>query len=585
MLKITHLIVDENYNIAGLTCEGRGRDFGEIHNDAMHKDIALSHLREIRFSNDQISVTENGITAVNGFKLNKLGMKMWVGGSSVDISNEITLVSRYVHKNENIGFGVTIGTNPMEQRFTYDNLIRLCNIFKPTNFVIRIGANGKAFIAGKSGTSISDLPAHKIKVAEKVSKRVTTAGVSVGPNTGTTLINKVDIFDLYEFITLSGGYIINFESTKYSAKTGAVGAYKIFTPEKMGEIGVPRLDFHASKFNINCNFKKLGKVKVVMDNGDEHEISTFIFRKKSIYYNGKNHLSKLGIVIPEAAEEEFINKFGRSMSVIEISNSNDGIVDLINNTVGGNNKVYSADTSKIAMITDEKIDSCILSTADLYMKVVEYCTTKSIHKYLSGLVRELKKAHPELDTGIQIRETFKMFNAEEQKKLVDCGLDLYTGRFNLPGTENVDSGKVGSDSVAEAIIEIAYNIDEINADKITYNQIANYDDPTVVGADKVPGFLTAIVDEFRGYGDPQKRFEKAVEMLTKTEIHNSNVKRDLWLHKCAMYIKSRGAGLHGHDRDNWELNTKKRMKKAKCYSCKAPGCESMYVAVSNIDLV
>ena len=182
MVKLTHLIVDTNYRLIGFVAEGKAREFGELGNSKICRPVTLKYLFDTNFNNKQISMSRGTIIEKAGFKLNDLHMLMLQGGEYKDIDNTITLTKRYVKDNENIGFDVTLGTGN-NGKFTYENVLRLCSIFNPTNFVIRIGKDNKKFIAGKAGYPLSDLPVEEMG-GHIEAKRTRPAAKKVGDITG-----------------------------------------------------------------------------------------------------------------------------------------------------------------------------------------------------------------------------------------------------------------------------------------------------------------------------------------------------------------------------------------------------------------
>lgn len=569
MIKLTHLIVDTNYRLIGFVAEGKAREFGELGNSKICRPVTLKYLFDTNFNNKQISMSRGTIIEKAGFKLNDLHMLMLQGGEYKDIDNTITLTKRYVKDNENIGFDVTLGTGNTG-KFTYENVLRLCSIFNPTNFVIRIGKDNKKFIAGKAGYPLSDLPVEEMG-GHIEAKRTRPAAKKVGNITG-DFANDVDILDLYDFIREAKGFIINLPGTKYTATTESAAAAKEFVPFDIGEVGTPYLDFNENKMNVSCNFKKPGAVAIELHPGKRTNIITFVYRRKNIFFNGENYINKLGVVIPISAEPQLIDKFGRSMSFTEITDA--GMIRTISMLIAQQNiKIYEVDTSKIGIIARGKYDSMIIPTKDVFERVSALAKNKLILKYLNGLIKESKKTGVYDSLGIvhDIAPQFAAMSAEELATLGESGIDIYSGAFTAKD-ESRKTGGVSDDSG----VEIGYTIEGLSTLSLTYAQIAASDK-------KCPDFLLNLVAKFNSIKDPIDKAEKANQMVQVLTQENDQLKRLLWLHKCAMYLKSNKTSVHSHDKDCWEINTKKRTK-ATCYNCTLKGCEKLQLLVNNIGI-
>jgi hypothetical protein len=239
-----------------------------------------------------------------------------------------------------------------------------------------------------------------------------------------------------------------------------------------------------------------------------------------------------------------------------------------------NVKFYEVDTSKIGLIAKSKLDDMILNDHDIYSKTLALTCNKYIIKYLNGLVKDLKES-AEVYTGNKVKDIapqFASMSEEDLTILTENGIDIFSGAYTVRDEES----KHSSDASADDIVEVSYVIDGMNLSSLTYKQM-------IAGSDKVPEFLNTVIGKFNSIDDLSKRGVAAREMLDKLDKENSKLKRDLWMHKCAMYLKSNKSSVHSHDKRNWELNAKKRTK-AKCYNCKLKGCERLQLLVSNIDI-
>lgn len=574
MIKLTHMIVDNSYRLLGFIAKGSVKDFGELGTGSISKPISLKWMFNSNFANKQIATKRGTILEKPGFKLNNLPMMMLTevdkSPSYVPIDNTITLTKRYVQDNENVGFDFVIGKDNTGKNTT-ENIIKLCDIFNPTNFVIRSGKDNKKFIAGKAGSSLSTLPSEILGTPIEA-KRTRPAAKKTENITG-DYVSDADILDLYDFIREVNGFIINLPGTKYTATTESAAAREDFVPFDIGEVGTPYLDFNESKMNVSCNFKKPGAIAMKMSSGKVTNIITFVYRRKNIFFNGENYIKKLGVVVPVDAEGQLIEKFGRTMSFTEITDP--GMTRPISMLIAQQNvKFYEVDTSKIAIISRKKYGTFILSSEDILNKVTNLTMNKLILKYLNGLRKDIQKQVGSIPGTEKIKDIAPQFAGMSHDDLVilsDYGIDIYSGAFTMKDEGRKTSGVSSDDSV-----DITYAVDGLNVSSLTYNQIA-------AGDKKVPDFLANIVARFGSITDLEDKMAKATALADKLTKENEAYKRDLWTHKCAMYLMYHKAAVHVHDAKDWELNTKKRTK-ATCYNCKKPGCEKLQLLVTNIDI-
>lgn len=575
MIKLTHLIVGEAYNLIGFVAEGKDKDFGKIGTGTTSMPVTLKYLHETKFNNKQIAMSKGKIIEKTGFKLNKLPMLMLKGDSYEPVDNTITLTKRYVQDNENIGFEVQIGAVG-RAKFSYENTIKMCDMFRPTNFIIRLGNDkegnpSKRFIAGKPNQPISKLPMEIVGQTTEA-KRTKPTTKAIEDITGTQVYEQ-DILELYSYIKAVDGFIINLPGTSYKATTESAAVGENFVPFNIGEVGTPILDFNETKFNVNCNFKKPGAVAIKLSNGKTTNVITFVYRRKNVFYNGENYIKKLGVVIPAEKETELLTKFGRSMALTEITEP--GMIRPISMLIGRiGMKFYEVDTSKIGIIAKSKLNDMILKTPDLYHNVMALTQSKYIIKYLNGLLKEMRDTGGivESEKVRDIAPQFAAMSMEDLDILTENGIDIYSGAYTVKNESKTTSGVSGEDTV-----EVAYDIDGLSLKSLTYKMMAE-------GNPKVPTFLQSIISTLNSEAsDMGTRALKAKELLEKTQKLADETKRRLWLHKCAMYILSNKSGVHSHDKRNWEVNTKRRVK-AKCYNCKLKGCESLQVLLSNIDI-
>ena len=236
-------------------------------------------------------------------------------------------------------------------------------------------------------------------------------------------------------------------------------------------------------------------------------------------------------------------------------------------------KFYEVDTSKIGIIAKSKLSGMVMSTPKLYYSVMQLTVSKLRIKYINGLLKELQEMGcvVESEKIKDIAPQFAAMNTTDLEILSENGVDIYSGAYTIKDDNRKTSGVSGEDTV-----EIAYEIEGLTPKSLTYKQM-------VEGGPKVPNFLASVIDGLSKIENLGERAIKAKEILAEEQKKADEAKRALWLHKCAMYMLSNKSGVHSHDKRNWEVNTKRRVK-AKCYNCKLKGCENLQVLLMNVDI-
>lgn len=583
-MRLTKMIINPNKVLIGFVVKGKPSEFGQIgsNNEPIETPSTLAHLWNMKFNNSQALFSNGTITEKGRFHINQLPMVMSMpDGQMVPVENTIELTSRYVRDNENIGFGVRFG-NGDENKYKYSDIIKLSELFRPVNFVIKVNTSGKMFIAGKTGSPLSSLPMVVIEGTSDAKKTRSAAKPAV-PVTGGGLVNDVDILDVFEFVDSLNGFIINFEGTKYEATSDKVeSAPDAFKPLGIGEVGSPHLDFNETKFNASCKFKKPGVIEVTSSApsttptfaGTAHSqlVYTYIYRSKNIFYNGEHHLSKIGLIIPASAEHDLFEKFSRSMAIMEVTDEK--VIDVVNRLINWkDSKIFEVDTSKLALISPQKYANYILSHADIAKYTLDMARAKIGMKYVRGAVKELANAgFVAAPKGRSIAPQFAMKSEAELSALVDAGIDVFTGALNLRGTEK-PSGKAGEST---PVAEVSYIINGFDPKNFTYDKI-------VKSPEKNRPEINNLVAKVNGVEDFTERARLLQQITVELEKREYAAKRALWLHKTSMWLKAGKRGVHHDDAASWTVNTGKRTK-ATCYDCIDPAAKDLQLLVLNTDI-
>ena len=128
--------------------------------------------------------------------------------------------------------------------------------------------------------------------------------------------------DLYSYIQSLNGQVLMLPTEKYvRTGTATTAAASTFIEMGIGEVASPFIEVGETKLNANTNFKKPGMVNVPAGGGSI-PVQTFVYRKKTIFRNGDNHIKKFGVVIPKSKSDEFVQAFSKGMVITPITDNN-----------------------------------------------------------------------------------------------------------------------------------------------------------------------------------------------------------------------------------------------------------------------
>lgn len=576
MKKITGSIVDAKFALIGFKVKGTGKDFGELGTTQIEKIVSLNYMMKTNFNNSQAYFNNGSITEKGGFHIRNLPMQMYSGGVFTNIKNTITLTSRYVHENENIGFGVLLG-DTLEEKYKYNDVIKLTELFKPINFIVRVNEKGKVYIAGKPGYPLSSLP--EIPLGNAGTNKKTKSGAKESTPVTGNLINDIDIIDIFEFVKSYNGFIINFKDSDYVA-TGDTYEKKNerFKSLDIGEVANPDLVLSETKFNASCRFKNPGIVTIDNDSDQpvfagatNNMIYTYVYRTKNIFYNGENHMKKLGIIVPDDAVDAVYDKFGKSLAVIEITDKK--VISIVNQLINWkNSRIFEVDVSKLALISPNKYDSYILDDMGIYKNTLNLAEAKLCMIYVRGALKQLASmGYVAPPKNKEIAQQFVLRTPEEIDKIIDAGVNVFDGSFNEPG-ETV----YNKDKPKDKAPEVRYIIEGLDPKNYNYSKLL---DP-----DKCPDAVAKMIDRLQDVGTINDKAKILNSMQVELEKVQYSAIRKLWFHKTSMWLKANKLGVHKDDAGHWELNDKKRTT-AICYDNTLPKCKGLQVLLLNTDII
>lgn len=594
-MKIIASVVSNEMKLIGFQVEGKASEFGELGTEKVMKFVSVEFLQHSNFKNNQIVCTNGKIIEQSNFKMNNLKMFMLDNktGHSVPVNNTIKLVQRYTLNNENIGFDVVL-FGDVTKKYRYADVIALCGLFKPENFVIKTNENGKQFIAGKSGSPLSNLP--EIVINDDAAKTKKTKSTTVKSEAfNTAKDNGFDVIEIFDWLQSNDSYIIKMPGTDYKA-TGAVVDAKSdeFTPIDCGELGSAKLEFSANKLNATCNFKVPGIVNIGTGGFfGGTTINTFMFRKKNVFHNGKNILSRVGIVVTNESKDELMNKFGKSIAIKPVTEKK--IIDSANMLVDcSGRQIFELDFSNLDLMSVKNAPQYILPADKLYKTVCNKCDIEVALKYLRGKINDLNDSIVDGTKIVKEEKISPMFagrSKEELERLKEAGIDIKNGSFVKKG-----ESKKNEDAVTEDIIELDY-VTTVDPGKFTYKKLlevwgseydgfGGYSDQLNITKEIIAllenvGTMKDIISDINdnkhvkgvyllnalNITDIEKAVYDNVSKLILSQALKSDleetlwgIRRTLWLHKVAALMLSTQPGEKKFDTSNWEYVPNNRSK-------------------------
>lgn len=584
MAQLIKSIVDPNGKLVGFLVEGKDSEFGGILQDKVQKAISINEMIKQRFYNRQVAVDPktNRLVARGKFQISDLPMAVLTPNGLVDVGNGIELTGRFLKDGVIVGFTVKFDSGA-EKKLVYKDVLAISRWYNPKNFVVRRGANGNEFIAGKANVlKLEELPATEINPAAKPVKRTKPTKVEKAEGIDSALIPEKSIMDVFDYIGNLNGIIIKLPDEAYkSTSTASKQLSAEFMPLGIGEVAVPKLTFGNSKLSANANFKKLGRVQVDYQN-QKVPVDCYTISTKSVFFNGEAYIKRLGVALPADKVQSFINAFGDTLGITEMTQ--DYVTQPIKAIQGDRSlKFYEVDISKLSIISKARVEKSILSAEQIREIVIASFAPRLICKYLSnktGLIAELKKEIPKnlLPSEGVPAPYLRHLQPDFLQAIEDTGVDITSGMFKRTVGIPKDKDASGTDDIA---ITIEYNVSGYSVSKITYKNIKEWVDSD---PGKLPKEVVAIADELKAIGSPVERLERANALFKEYSEIVERFNYTLWLHRCAMYIKSNKTGIHSHDKDCWVIDPKKRSK-AKIYKCTKPGCQDLAIALINIDII
>lgn len=596
--KITGVIVNEQRNIVGFKLQGPAKELMSLVGLEPDKMMEVSATCNQLFSFNNGKGFRNGQVYFNSqgkaprIELCKGFSFVWVkkymqfrDGHMEPIANIMNIVAKEVENNTVKRYIVVyqaIDKSDIEHQYekfkatqseayklnslSISELVLAARLFQPGNFVVKHRKSDSGsqtiFVTGKSGYSLSKLPS--ITWGGNTSKKFKPAmhhedapGISTMPQ------HEFDIMDLFTFVREVSGYIVNFADTEYETITKSAVTGSSFHDFGLGEVGSPYLSFNEKELNISCLFKRLGYIPVKID-GETRDIVTVINRSKTLFYNGVKHLSEFGVIVPEKSAQYLVTKFSGAMSLSEITDRSilEPISILINKDMRSM-RYFRVLTGTVGMIAESKLNGYILPTNVLYTKVSEIVKSQFILKAVKGLLRD----DPFAFRAKEVAPQFVAMSPSQLQQVVDAGIDIYDASY-----KGVEPGKKTKANKDSSLITIQYRLAGKNINYWSFDKLR--------ASEEAPDYVKEIFAQADNSPDAVTRFDWLNQLKKVTESVKKEYSRELWLHKCAMYLKSNGVSVHHMDANNWRIDESSRVQVGKDYVCTLPGCEDLHVVLS-----
>jgi len=557
--KVTKTVVNNKGEIIALVIQGKEKDLGGLSSEVIEKPIPIDVLKKMNngngFHNHQCDINRSGLSGRGNFSFADLQMIVFdnVTNSYSPIGNKIELVKRYVQDNQNVGFDVKFEDGHVKA-YTYANVMALCKWFKPVNFMISTTKNNRAFIKGHN-FKIDDLPVQVIGDESKAKKTRSSARDAGGKKFGTTLESGFDILDVYDLIYKYKGQVIKLPNEKYVSATPS-GNVKLdeFTPYGIGEVASPKLMFNATKLNVNAGFKKVGYVPVTINNATTN-ITTYIFRSKSLFLAGENYVRTFGIAVPAETEKELITALGKSLAIEKITDTT--ITQPLGQVIDAKNlSFYKVNSDRLELISSKKRESSLMSASQLAELCKQQYSLKLISKYAgprSGVMKEVKESLGNIQlnqqAGRQPFGIFAMMNPNVLQYLESVGFDIYTGAYTKMGIPEGTNEDGGTDSVGTKV-EIVYVLKGYDAGKINVaklKQAYSVQDSKVITPE-----VANVIAQIEAVSDPVEKYKLANKIYKDAEEKLGKIAEMFWRHNAAMYILGNKRSVHTKDAGDWE---------------------------------
>ena len=584
MLKVVGVVLNSLFLVEGVEFEGVGSDFGELNysDKRVRKFISRANLIASRFKNNEIDCSSGKVVRINNFKFSSCNLYSLKDGKIAKIENDkISLIRRIVNNNDTVGFEVKLLGEI--KTFTTGNTIALSELFKPDGYRVlsrieyikKFDPSGKLvdfpmrkpYLVGDAGKPLSDLPIKDITTNVKDTKlksNVTRTIQMVDINELEPDVSKYGLYELIELIKKYDGLIVTNKDTKYISKSTTVVDEKksLFVPLDMVEVASPNITYSDKSINANLKFRRLGFVYL---NGVPYP--TFLWREKSIFYNGKPNLSKFSIAISKDGSERLFKEFGESLSV-KVSDDKQYLKSIEAIFSRENLVLVDVDASKLSVVSldSTKSNKFYMHNKDILLNTIRLNKCKMEYKILKEVLAR--------NTEESDRVVFKAFSKcsySELCALEELGVNIVDGSYNEPITSKNESSSSDRISVEYNVVGMK-SLPSVNKMLQDTSECAKLidglglQDSLNLVTDGLPGVS---LDDIK---DKYKALKDSVNLIRK----------DIYLHKVGLLNKNRFEFYDSSS--NWNAYKARANSKLNNYTCAEDGLEKLCLTLDNIEL-
>ena len=536
MLRVSGTVINDQLNLVGLAFRGQLAEFGEMGEGEVTRLFGLGECARPLQRCSNFGLNGSRLVSKNGVKLNDL--KMYHKG--VEVSNEMTIVTRLIQNDKLIGFEVKFGLGVVK-RFSTKDCIKLSGWFKGTNFLVRT-RDGKEFLAGK-GCSLEDIPA--LYGGKNKKKRPATEKPQAPKNeslaeSGVVGTVDLDLSTLFDTLGNEGCYVIEMPNTEYKrVSTSGTKVDEGFNSLNMGSVAFAKLAHHKDKMDSNLEFKKPGIVNVP----GLGPVLTFTYATKTIFRNGSNHISHVGVVVDSSKTQAIMNflqsaKASIKAEVIEDNTLKKNVAILTG--LNGAFDILKVDISGMKLLSDEHIKTSVLDTNTVMQMTARIEMNGLILKAIKPVISAM-----ESKAGVkkEICPRFAQYNESALQALEESNIDIYTGAYNgviKAKDMTEEEEKSVSKQVKDEDIAIAYTALPNKITKLTAKQL------WTSGTGECD-YVDSRIAEAKGYN-----LEQLIQMKSQLDGEVKQLRNKLWHHKMAMLYIGGLKNVHQHDKDLWE---------------------------------
>lgn len=583
MLKVVGVVINSSYLVEGIEFEGTAREFGEVSFDSklIRKFISRGNLVNNRFKSNEIDCSNGRIVRINGFRFSGCNLYFLKDNKILKIEdNNITLLRRVVSNNDTVGFDVSLLGDT--KSFTVTNTIALSELFKPNGFKIasrvetvrKIDKSGnivhvdirKPYLVGKGGNKLSELPIRYINSSEdtKSTKNVNKQTIqNVDKNEIELDKSKYGLYELIQLVKKYDGLVVTNNKSSYTKKstTEVDKDNSLFVPIEMVEVATPHISFSEKSTNVNLKFRKLG---FVYHNGVP--ITTYLWREKSIFSDGKPNLSKFSVAISRDGANALLKEFGASISVkyadsikyLKAIESIFGKKDLV---------LLDIDASNLSFLSSNNLNNNVfyVDNKDILNKTLKFNKYKLESKIYKAILDKYNK-----DSGV-----FKAY-ANLSKEMLDglneIGINIKDGSYREPILNN---GYSSSDSDK---IYISYSIDGMKSLPSVNKMVGELEK----GSKIIDAFALRDILQYLDKDLTNEEVDTFVDKYANANSIVDKVKEELYLHKLSILEKNRYE--YYDDSSKWNAKKARGNQKVDSYICNEDGLDKLCLTLDNIEL-